>query len=399
MEKAKEPLKAAFFTETYPPALNGVAVSVYTFCRELKALGHKVLVFAPSFPGRRAENEEEVFRFPAFLPPQARFYPVPLPLRGGFVSRLRRFKPHIVHVHSIFTLSTLGLICAKRLGVPLIITYHTLLEDYAHYGKPFPEPVVRWFMRERTRKFCNSCDLVISPGKSIVPILRAYGVKTPIVVLPTGVDLKPPRLTKTEARKALGLPEGLLVLYLGRVGKEKNFPLLLRAFAEVALKVPEARLVVVGGGALLPEVKRMAVQLGLTKEVLFSGFVPRERVPLYYTACDIFAFPSTTETQGLSALEALAHGLPAVTVNVNGAGELVAHNVDGFVVPPEVEPFSSALLSFLLDEPLRKRMGEAGREKGQKFSSRRQAERLTEIYRQVIERAKIGRKALLSYNP
>lgn len=384
--RARERLKVAVFTETYPPALNGVAVSVHTFCRELRALGHKVLVFAPSFPGREAEDDGGVFRFPALLPPHAKFYPVPLPLRGGFWGRLKRFRPNVVHVHSIFTLSTLGLICAKRLKVPVVITYHTLLEDYAHYGRPLPEPLVRWFVRERTRRFCNACDLVISPGRSIVPVLRSYGVRTQVVVLPTGVDARPPKLTKGEARRLLGLPDGVLVLYVGRVAKEKNLPLLLRSFAEVAPKVPGARLVVVGGGPLLAEAKRMAVQLGIEERTVFVGFVPRERVPLYYAACDLFAFPSTTETQGLSVLEALAHGLPAVTVNVNGAGELVTHEVDGLVVPPEVGPFSTALLSLLRDDDLRRRMGEAGRRKGKEFSSRRQAEKLAEIYLSLVKR-------------
>jgi len=381
-----KPLRIAVFTETYLPALNGVAVSVHTFCRELRALGHKVMVFAPSFPGRRMPSEEGIFRFPAILFPHAKFYPVPLPLRGGFWTRLRRFRPHIVHVHSIFTLSTLGLLCGRRLKLPVVITYHTLLEDYAHYGRPLPEPLVRWFVRERTRKFCNQCDLVISPGRSIVPVLRSYGVRAPIVVVPTGVDIKPPKLTKEEARRVLGLPRGPLVLYVGRVAKEKNIPLLLRSFAEVAPKVPEAKLVVVGGGPLLPEAKRMALNLGVAKRTVFVGFVPRERVPLYYSACDLFAFPSTTETQGLSVLEAIAHGLPAVTVNVNGAGELITQGVDGFVVPPRVGPFSNALLLLLQSESLRRKMGEAGRRKGKDFSSRRQAERLAGIYQEVISR-------------
>jgi len=378
-------IRVAVFTETYPPALNGVAISVHTFCRELRALGHKVLVFAPSFPGRAAQEEEGVFRFPAFLPPQAKFYPIPIPLRGGFWGRIKRFRPDVVHLHSIFVLSTLGLLCGRKLGVPIVLTYHTLLEDYAHYGRPIPEPLVRWFLRERTRRFCNLCDLVISPGRSIIPLLRSYGVRRPILALPTGVEAKPPPLTKQEARRALGLPDGILVLYVGRVGKEKNIPLLLRSFSEVAPKVPRARLVVVGGGPLLKEAKRMAAKLGIERRALFVGFVPRDRVPLYYRACDVFAFPSTTETQGLSVLEALAHGLPAVTVNVNGAGELVTHGADGFVVPPELGPFSSALLSLLRDEALRRRMGEAARKKGEEFSSRRQAQRLVEIYLSLLK--------------
>jgi glycosyltransferase involved in cell wall biosynthesis len=210
-------------------------------------------------------------------------------------------------------------------------------------------------------------------------------VRRPVVVLPTGVDLDSFRPGDQQAaRRALALPPaGPLCLYLGRIDREKNLEFLLDAFARVAAERPAARLVLVGRGTREARLRRHAERVGLGDRVHFAGGVAPDVAPLYYQAADVFLFASTTETQGLAVLEAMAAGRPVVAVRASGVEETVVDGVTGLLVPEDLDVFAAAVLQVLADGGLAAKLSAGGREAALGFGARALGARLAALYRTV----------------
>jgi len=279
----------------------------------------------------------------------------------------------------------LGAGAARKLKLPLVFTYHTLYDQYAHYFPLAPglaRKVVRWY----AVNFCNRCNLVIAPTTEIASFLRENGVKTRIEPLPTGIVVEEyQRADPGWLRRKIGLgEEKVVLLHVGRLGKEKNLDFLLRCFARLRQATPFAHLVLVGSGPLEGHLREEARRLGVLEAVHFLGAFPFEDMPRVYRGADLFVFASLTETQGLVIAEAKAAGLPVVAVAAYGVKEMVEHGADGFLVPPEEEEFTAALKEIILDGNLRRRMGMRAAENARKLSSSAMARRLVDLYRELI---------------
>jgi glycosyltransferase involved in cell wall biosynthesis len=360
-------MRIAQFTESYRPVINGVAVAVDLLVEALAAR-HHVEVFAPCFRGYA--DPFPVHRFPAYFWPPHRDYPLALPFSPSLHARFREGKFDVVHTHSPFALGQAGRRWARREGIPLLTTYHTLYVEYAHYAPRLLHGPARLFLRELSRRYCNACDGVVVPTEPIREVLVAYGVRRPIHVIPTGLKLRPPAPPEPRfPRGELGIPpEAPLVLYAGRLAREKNLELLFRSFSRVARALPEAWFLVAGSGPSEGEARRLAAQTGAGERIAFAGFVPPERMPGVYAAADVFAFASLTDTQGLVLTEAKAAGLPVVSVAAYGPGAVVTDGVDGFLAPDDPEAFAGKVLRLLQDGDLRAKMGEAALRESRRFS-------------------------------
>jgi glycosyltransferase involved in cell wall biosynthesis len=207
-------------------------------------------------------------------------------------------------------------------------------------------------------------------------------VRRPVVVLPTGVDLDAFRPGDREAaRRALGLPPAApLCLYVGRLDREKNLEFLLDAFALVAARQPAARLVVVGRGTRESRLRRHAARLPAGDRILFAGGVAPDVAPRYFQAADVFLFASTTETQGLAVLEAMAAGRPVVAVRASGVEEAVVDGVTGLLVAEDLDVFAAAVIQVLADGGLAGKLSAGGREAALAFGARALGARLAALY-------------------
>jgi glycosyltransferase involved in cell wall biosynthesis len=265
-----------------------------------------------------------------------------------------------------------------------VFTYHTLYDKYAHYV-PLPRPLVARQAVAWSIAFANSADVVIAPSAGLASRLRAQGVRRPVVVLPTGVDLDTFRPGDREAaRRALGLPPAVpLCLYVGRLDREKNLEFLLDAFALVAARQPDARLVLVGRGTREALLRRHVARLPGGDRVHFAGGVPPELAPCYYQAADVFVFASTTETQGLAVLEAMAAARPVVAVRASGVEEAIVDGVTGLLVAEDREVFAGAVLQLLADSGLAGKLSAGGREAARAFGARALGARLAALYATV----------------
>lgn len=241
---------------------------------------------------------------------------------------------------------------AESHGIPLVSTYHTLYDRYAHYMSMFPRRYIRFRIAKHTHFYYNSAEHVITPSDSSARWLQRHGVTKPIHVIPTGSP-RPQMLDRSESRSRLGIPpEQKIMLYVGRLAKEKNLFTLFDAFKKVQQFEPNARLWLVGDGPFREDLLRYAAEIGIGDSIRFAGFVPREQVDLYYSAADLFTFASITETQGLVVQEAMQYGLPTVAIHGGGASESIIDRENGLIVRNDSDLMGNAILECLKNEDL-----------------------------------------------
>ncbi len=387
-------MKIAFFTDTYNPSLNGVVTSTNTFRRELEDLGHTVHVFAPAAP--RLPEETGVTRIASVPLPTEPNCRIAVPFPRSLLIEFARSHFDIVHTQTPFGLGIWGAALARMFRKPLIHTYHTFFAEYSHYLK-VREGFGRAFAAQYSRIYCNRCEHIIVPSPMFIDILRSYRITTPIEVIPTGVSIPARRLTRTEARDRLDIPQDRQVLlYVGRLAKEKNVEFLLDALKALRERTRrDPLLVIVGDGPHRGDLENAAAERGLQDRIRWTGGVPHQEVFHYYSAADVFTFASRTETQGLVAAEAMSCGLPVVALKGPGVNDFVTPARGGFLTDPTVDAFLHPLKALLDDPETREEASQAGIKAGPGWSSRRQAERLLERYEQLLVRTPPARPRII----
>jgi 1,2-diacylglycerol 3-alpha-glucosyltransferase len=371
-------LRVGFFTEVYRPVVNGVVASVDALAQGLRDRGHEVYCFTPWVPGYE-ESDGPVFRMPSLPLPARTPYRLTLPLvsRRNLNRVIKRLS--VIHVHSPFVTGWMGLRYARRYGMPLVYTYHTLLEEYAHYV-PFDTAATRYAASQLTRGFANLADAVVVPTGAMAAHLRDVGVTVPVHVVLTGIDLARFGAGRRDAalRERIGGGSGRLLLVVSRLAQEKNVHVLIQALARSGQS--DLRLVVAGDGPERPSLEALSRKLDVADRTVFLGEVPHSQLPDLYASADAFVFASTTETQGLVQAEALAAGALVIAADaptnrdvLGGAGRLV---------PSEPEAFARAFAAVPLEPDPAER--DRARQAAERFSIANQAERTIDIYRALV---------------
>lgn len=331
-------MRAGFFTEVYHPIVNGIVASVDGLACGLRSLGHEVYCFTPRVPGYE-ERDEPVYRMPSLPLPVSAPYRLTLPLvsrrnRHAIINRL-----DILHAHSPFVTGWMAVRYARRLRIPLVYTYHTQLEEYAHYV-PFEPHATRRAASTLTRGFANLADAVIVPTASMREHLIDLGVTVRVEIIPSGIDLTQfSSGTRNAAlRASLGVQNGeRMLLFVSRLAREKNVDLLLDAMRASTVPV---RLVIAGDGPERATLEARAIEYRISDRIRFLGPVERRCLPDLYASADAFVFPSVTETQGLVLVEALAAGLMVIAADAEPVREVL--DGAGRLVPPTAGDFADA---------------------------------------------------------
>jgi len=368
-------MRVAFFCDSYKPYLSGVTNSIELLATGLRELGHRVFIFAPRYP-KHVDADPDIIRFPSLPTGYPRFR-----LTLPYVNRVPEVD--LIHSHSPFQTGLLARYLANKRKLPFIYTFHTLFTRYVHYARYIPEPLSKMTLVGYARRFCHRCDLIITPSKMAKRVLRTWKIYNKTAVVPTGVDLDQYRKIKPGARDGLRkkykIPkEAKVLLYVGRLSKEKNINFLLRAFKN--LSYPSIYLVLVGGGPLEEEIKGLKI-----KNVVLTGEINYPEVLSYYYLGDLFVFASQTETQGLVLAEAKAAGLPVVALFAGGLVDTVRSGLDGYLTQRSLEAFSTHISRLLADPDLLTKMGKSAKEDAhERFSSSVMAKTTENLYNELI---------------
>ena len=336
-------------TNTYAPHVGGVARSVESFTAEYRRRGHRVLVVAPEFENIPA-HETDVVRIPAIQHFNGSDFSVPVPIPGYLSSTLAEFQPTVVHAHHPFLLGDAALRIAAGFCIPVVFTHHTRYDQYTHYV-PGDSALLRRFAVELAAGYANLCDAVIAPSQSIARLLRAEGVQSPIEVIPTGVDVaRFGHGNGRAARDACGIPPAAFVVgHVGRLAAEKNLPFLAHAVASFLRQCSRAHFVIAGTGPAQAEVERIVSEAGVASRCHMVGVLMHQDLVDAYHGCDVFAFASQSETQGMVLTEAMAAGVPVVAVDAPGVREVVEDRCNGRLLDREDPREFAAALAWVAD--------------------------------------------------
>ena len=375
-------MRVVMFSDSYYPYISGVTRSIANTRESLVAMGHDVHIFCPNYPN--VVNEQGIHRLPSIKAPTNSSYYVAIPLGAKLLDKVAAMGADVVHIHSPFNLGKAGLKVGRRMGLPVVFTYHTMYNMYSHYV-PVLGRSVSHVVEGLALAVANSVDSVVTPSPAIADYLKERGVTKPITAIPNGIDVR--ELSSGDRcflRRALGLPEGVpVVLTCGRLGAEKNLAVLLQSFALTA-KESEAVLVLVGDGPLRAELLALSASLGVRDRTFFAGSFPPSKMADVYAGADLFLFASLTDTQGLVLVEAKAAGLPAVAVGALGVKDMVRHGQDGFLCENDPKDLSEKTLALLRDPSLRAKMSENAKKAAHAFSKESCAAKLLTCYESVI---------------
>ena len=380
-------MRIALFTNNYLPFCGGVTISVETLRQGLESAGHEAWVFGPRLTGAE-DVSVKVVRYPSIPVATYPEFALAVPYSRRIDRMVAALDFDVIHAHHPFLLGPAARRLARRARRPLIFTYHTRYEKYAHYV-PLPLGLVQAAALRLSAGFAKQADAVLAPSAVIRDELHARGVRTPIAVVPTGVDLARFRPgDRAAARRSLGVGEGEpLVLYVGRLDREKSVDRVLVAFERVASTLPAARLVLVGHGTEAERLRRLASSLPVAQRIRFVGLRPHDLLAECYQAADVFLFASETETQGLVLAEAAACGLPAVAVNAPGCDEVVRDGDTGVLTKGDPTALAEAVIGLLLDPERRRVMARRARENAERlFDVRLQIDRTMAVYADAVAR-------------
>ena len=394
----EEDMNIAIITDTYFPDINGVASSIHTLALALRKRGHRVYVFVTSEKNspviRRVGKNPPVFRIPSIPTMFVRPYRTTIPYSFRLVQILKRLKIDIIHTQTEFSMGLMGLSTSMTLHLPIVHTYHTMLEDYTHYilnGK-INKIITPEVARKYSKTFCNAATGMIVPTEKVKNALRDYGVTKPIYVIPTGIDVSPFHRSNfdeneiAELKKKIGIrPDEKILLSLGRVAKEKSIDRIIDQLPAICEKSPDVRLLIIGDGPALNDLKAQAEKLGVSDKVIFAGAAPYAEIGKYYQLGDAFISCSTSETQGLTYYEAMAAGLPVIARKDDAVNELFKDGENARLFRNETE--IADIVSEIFKDPVTADRYSANAEKTvASYSAETFAGRVEEAYMNAISR-------------
>ncbi len=379
-------MRIGFFTDGFLPQPNGVATSVSETAYELERRGHEVYIIAPKYPGFVDQNPH-VIRLTSFSihkPTKTRFV---LSLPDKSLRKILSMDFDIIHGHSGGSVTLLGWEISRAKKIPFVATYHTLWNRYTHYflkGKV----VTPKMMEQATKIFGNRVDFLIAPTPRVEKELTRYGVKRPIKVVPSGIDVEKfknakPGFLRTKLRLSENTP---ILLYVGRLGHEKSVDFILRSFKKIVEHDSSTHFVIVGDGVDRKKLEALSRRLKVSENTHFFGDVKSTDIQKVYADATVFVFASTTETQGLVVPEALAAGVPVVTID-DPAFECVENGKNGYRVGENEEEFALKTLSIIENKDLRAELSRYASQSAENLSVKKTVDSLEQIYFSLFEKS------------
>ena len=387
-------MNIAYITDQYWPTISGVCVSIDAFRKALVAQGHSVQIYAPDYPNAHkldvSAGRSLIHRFRSFRPlARDENRMVRRSEQASFFANLDAQAPDVIHIHTEFSLGRMAILYAKARQIPLVTTAHTNWEDLVHHYLPFfPRLFAYRFVRRHMRKWHNPAQAVIAPTSQMKAMLNTYGIRGPVSIIPTGIDvsdfetdLSQSHHSKEQIFARHPQLQGKRILYfVGRIGQEKNIPFLIDMLNIVRKTHSDTVLLITGDGPAMSKIKGYIHKKGLDDAVVFTGFVAHKKLREYYSLASVFVFASKVESQGLVVLEAMHCGTPVVAIGKMGTIEVMGGDHGGFMVRDDLNEFTTQVCR-LLDEPIlhAQKVVEA-KEHASKWSMETQSHKMKMLY-------------------
>lgn len=373
----------------YPPTLSGVTLVVQKLARVMVARGHQVTVITASDRGEPYHDEDQgvqIERVRSVPNPFWKEGRIPIISQRTLRGLVERIQPDVLHTHETACLGWQLVRLSRREGVPLVATCHYFPRFVAFYlvnARP-----LCWLLSFYSARLLNRCSHVVFATEARHRAFQAFGLTAPTTIISNGVNTAryhPPAGPERGIEEAYPLPPHPRILFVGRLARDKEIPVLIEALAHLRTQM-EAHLLLVGKGDFRPQLEALCAELGLQGAVHFLGYVPDEDMPALYRAADLFAIASTVEVQSLPTLEAMASGVPVVAVDAGALPEISLHGQSGLIVPPkDPAAMAEAMRTILSDPALAAQMGRRGCELAQAHAEERTFDAYEALYRRLAQ--------------
>ena len=388
-------MRIGIFSDTYYPHINGVSTSIKMLEEELIKKGHKVYIVTvnPDSMRYKYEDDGRIIRIPG-IPTGIYDYRLTSTYSFKAFNKIKEWNLDVIHTQTEFGIGTFARVLGKQLGIPVVHTYHTMYEDYVYYiTKGHFDTSSKKLVEYITKFTCDKTikELIVPTKKTYTLFKDKYKFDRNVHIIPTGINVENFYKETVDLNKVKSLKKQLnikekdkILLFLGRVAKEKNIDFLIENQIEILKKHPNCKLMIVGDGPDLDEYKELTKKFNISNSVIFVGKVPWTDTKLYYNIADIFVTASVTETQGLTVVEAMAASLPVVAINDESFNTTVIDDLTGYLFETKDE-YISLVNKLLANDELSKNMGNQGRINSLAYSSSFFADRVLEVYKMAID--------------
>jgi len=386
-------MKIGMVSNNYKPYISGVTNVIALTKEFLEKAGHEVYVFTYGDVNVQ-DDEPNIIRSPGIPIQKTGVY---LNLAFNKATRRLLYTMDIVHGHHPFLSGPQAIQYCRPRNIPILFTNHTRYDLYVSAYVPFlPDAFGEAAMRAYLPSFYRSCNLVIAPSNGVRDVLLNLGVEAPIQVIPNGVDLVPfQKPASTLDRLQFGIPaEKVLLIYVGRLGPEKNLNFLLRAFGGTAQAFQNIHLMLVGDGPEKEDLVAFIQQMGLANRVTFTGAVPYTEISAYLHMADAFVTASVTEVHPLSLIEAMAIGLPVLGITSPGVADTIEDEVTGFLTDHEMAAFTAKMVRLVTEHDHRRTMGIQARQAAQQYDIRITTQTLLSVYENLVNSTLVSKRSL-----
>lgn len=391
-------MKIALFTDTYEPFISGVTTSIKMLKEALEDMNHEVYIVTANLENRKFKYDKnnKIIYIPGiktniYDARLTKFYSIKA------MKIIKSWNLDIIHSQTEFGIGLFSRIVAKKLKIPVVHTYHTMYEDYVYYiTHGHFDNLAKKVVVKMTKYYCEKkCDQVIVPTEKIKDLfINKYNITKNINVIPTGIDLTRFKLNDkiikdvTKLKKKFKLNDNNFIIgSVGRIASEKSFDKLLKNAHALISENSNIFVMLVGDGPELGNLKKLAKELNIEKNVIFTGKVPYDEVPSYFNLFDVMTSFSTTETQGLTILEGLAAKKPTLCVNDESFKDTIENNYNGYLFNDDFE-FRKYVITLMHDKKLYDNLSKNAFNSIYKYSKEVFASEVLKVYHKAIEKKK-----------